>query len=217
MAKNAAYIFLFLLIPSLTFAFSAISGEPLSKSKEALHFDLGYPDVSFLYDTGYEQDSDLGLKLRLGYGPFSHINKKECTGDSPCQANVWFFLGGRYIKELRHKGKLHLALKLEPGFMLVAKDAKGAGFMLSPGIIFAIPLKEPVIINFGFNAPFHISFYKDGVFAGIPVAFSVGSEFKIDTQMNITVQLEAGPSVGIAEGSDTSVYILFKIGMGLGI
>jgi len=101
--------------------------------------------------------------------------------------------------------------------MVVAKDAKGAGFMLAPGLIFSIPLKEPVIINFGFNAPFHIYFYKDGVFTGIPVAFTVGSEFKVDNDLNITVQLEAGPSVGIAEGSDTSMYILFKIGMGIGL
>ncbi len=217
MFRKLFFVFCLFIVPCMGFAFSTISGEPLGKSKEALHFDLGYPDVSFLYDTGYEADANLGLKLRLGYGPLSHINKKECVNDEHCQADVWFFLGARYIKELRHKGKLHLALKLEPGFMLVAKDAKGAGFMLSPGIIFAIPLKEPVIINFGFNAPFHIYFYKDGVFAGIPVAFTAGSEIKVDTQMNITIQLEAGPSVGIAEGSDTSVYILFKIGMGIGL
>ncbi len=204
-------------IPVYSYAFSTISGEPLGTSKEAIHFDLGYPDVSFLYDTGYEPDSNLGLKIRLGYGTLSHINRKECINDEHCQADVWIFLGARYIKELKHKGKLHLALKMEPGFLLVAKEAKGAGFMLSPGIVFSIPLKEPVIINFGFNSPFHIYFYKDGVFAGIPVAFTAGSEIKVDTQMNINVQLEAGPSIGIAEGSDTSVYILFKIGMGIGL
>ncbi|MCX7959393.1 MAG: hypothetical protein N3B13_10130 [Deltaproteobacteria bacterium] len=217
MPKKSLFVLIFTIIPAISFAFSVISGEPLGKSKDAIHFDLGYPDVSFLYDTGYEADSNLGLKLRLGYGPLSHINRRECVNDEKCQADVWFFLGARYIKELRHKGKLHLALRLEPGFLLVAKEAKGAGFMLSPGIIFSIPLKEPVIINFGFNAPFHIYFYKDGVFAGIPVAFTAGSEIKVDTQTNITVQLEAGPSVGIAEGSDTSVYILFKIGMGIGL
>lgn len=217
MGKRVLVFIGILLTPAYLFAFSVISGEPLGRSKEAIHIDLGYPDVSFLYDTGYEDDANLGLRLRLGYGPFSHINKKECVNDEHCQADIWFILGARYIKELRHKGKLHLALKLEPGFMLVAKDAKGAGFMLSPGIIFAIPLKEPVIINFGFNSPFHIYFYKDGVFVGIPVAFTAGSEIKVDTQMNITIQLEAGPSVGIAEGSDTSVYILFKIGMGIGL
>lgn len=215
--KRIFLIFIIVLIPSLSFAFSVISGEPLGKSREALHFDLGYPDVSFLYDTGYEADSNLGLKLRLGYGSLSHMNKKECVNDTQCQADVWFFLGARYIKEVHHKGKLHLAFRLEPGFFLVAKDAKGAGLMLSPGIIFAIPLKEPVIINFGFNAPFHMYFYKDGLFVGIPVAFTVGSEIKVDTQMNITIQLEAGPSIGIAEGSDSSMYILFKIGMGLGL
>jgi hypothetical protein len=210
-------LFIFLFIPATTFGFSVISGEPLGKGKDAIHFDLGYPDVSFLYDTGYEADSNLGLKLRLGYGPLSHIHRRECVNDVDCNADVWIFLGARYIKQLRHKGKLNLALRLEPGFLVVAKDARGAGFMLSPGLIFSLPLKEPVIINFGFNAPFHIYFYKDGVFVGIPVAFSVGSEFKVDTDLNITVQLEAGPSVGIAEGSDTSMYILFKIGMGIGL
>ncbi|GEM_PF-3443185 len=217
MFRKYLYAFLFILVPYYTYAFSTISGESLGKSKEALHFDLGYPDVSFLYDTGYESDSNLGLKLRLGYGPLSNINKRECMNDTHCQADIWFFLGARYVKELRHKGKLHLAFKFEPGFMLIAKDAKGAGFMLAPGIVFAIPLKEPVILNFGFNLPFHFYFYKDGAFIGIPVAFTAGSEFKVDTQTNITIQLEAGPSIGIAEGSESSVYILFKIGMGLGI
>ncbi|MCX7944745.1 MAG: hypothetical protein N2746_09595 [Deltaproteobacteria bacterium] len=207
----------FFCLPSLVFAFSVSSGEPLGKSKDALHLEIGYPDVSFLYDTGYESDSNLGLKFRLGYGPLSHINRRKCVDDEHCQADVWIFLGARYIKELRHKGKLNLALKLEPGFMLIAKDAKGAGFLLSPGLIFSVPLKEPVIINFGFNAPFHIYFYKEGAFVGIPVAFTAGSEIKVDTQTNVTIQLEAGPSIGIAEGSDTSVYILFKIGIGIGL
>lgn len=206
-----------LFIPFTAFAFSTNSGEPLGVNKDALHFDLGYPDVSFLYDTGYEADSNLGLKLRLGYGTLSHIHRRECANDYECEADVWFFLGARYIKELRHRGKLHMALRLEPGFFLVAKEAKGAGFMIAPGIVFAIPLKEPVIINFGFNAPIHIYFYKEGVFFGIPVAFTVGSEIKIDNQTNITIQLEAGPSIAIAEGSDSSVYLLFKIGMGFGL
>ncbi len=208
---------LLFFMPVISYGFSVISGEPLEKGKEAIHLDLGYPDVAFLYDTGYESDSNLGLKLRLGYGPISNIGRKECTNDENCKADVWIFLGGRYIKEIKHKGKLHLAFRFEPGFMIVAKEAKGAGIMMAPGIIFSIPLKDPVIINFGFNAPVHMYSYKDGVFIGIPVAFTVGSEFKVDTQLNITVQLEAGPSVAIAEGSSTDMYILFKIGMGLGM
>lgn len=205
------------LVPISSSAISFISGEPLGKGTEALHLDLGYPDFSFLYDTGYETNANLGLKLRLGYAPIANIKRRECANDENCKADVWAFLGGRYIKEIRHKGKLHTALRLEPGFLVLAKETKGAGIMMSTGIIFSIPLKEPVIINFGFNAPLHIYSYKDGIFMGIPVAFTVGSEFKVDTQMNLTVQLEAGPSIAIADGSDSDMYILFKIGMGLGL
>lgn len=217
MRKVFVFSLLVTLIPISSSAISFISGEPLGKGVEALHLDLGYPDFSFLYDTGYETNANLGLKLRLGYAPITNIKRQECANYENCKADLWIFLGGRYIKEIRPKGKLHMALRLEPGFLVIAKEAKGAGIMMATGIIFSIPLKEPIIINFGFNAPLHIYSYKEGIFMGIPVAFTVGSEFKIDTQVNLTTQLEAGPSIAIAEGSDSDIYILFKIGMGLGL
>ena len=195
------WLLLLLLAPSRAEGYTLLGGETLDVMKNALHIQVGYPEVDARYHIPILKNFEVAPRLTLYYA-------HGFAGGALQPGVLGNTLGVILRWTLFSKKRFHLAFRAAPALFVtyVGTGEPVVGFRLGVpgGLAMDWDVSQEVRIVAGVSLPVLLT-GAPGLALAVPIDMRLGAEVALTEEMNLSVLLEAGPAVIAAPGVDTYV------------
>ncbi len=204
----ASVLFGVVATPAVAAVPSVLGGNAMGTGNQVVHLQAGFPGVSGTYLQGYNDKTDLGVKLGFNYDLESIVASGAI--------NPGFKLQGVARFELVDQPAYNIGLRIEPGFFTYFDNDFLFGMTLPVGVHVGFPINDKLSVHAVGEIPFSFGFTDS--FWLIPFAFGGGVEYSIQPNIALTATARLGPAIvdfgGATSGEfyyQTLVGVAFKI------
>jgi hypothetical protein len=207
--RGATLAVLLLLSPAAMAAgdapWTVESGKTVGEGNNVFWGQGGYPGIWAEFIHGLTPTLEIGGKFAFNYGFEGIVDINKVGLDFQFLVRKQFF----------DNGKMRIAGRLDPGFLLYFPSGTTvAGIIFPVSVEFGFPVSTEVSINASFSAPMYVDFANGGAGFVIPILFGGGVEYLLERNIALTFRLALGPSFvagnGYVGGSPAfTLYALF--------
>lgn len=187
---------------------SLLAGETVGSGANVLSANVGWPGLQLGFTHGATDRLDLGARVAFVWGE-QRITSRTHPG-----------LKGQLFAKLKllDTNKLNLALSFAPGPFVSWRPFQDAlvGLELPVGLHLGIPVGSAVMVNFGFDVPFWVTF-GTGSNAYTQMLVGGGVEYFLDRNLALQLNLRIGPNVPwnyVDRRRDVTIALESFIGLG---
>ena len=191
------------LVPDQVEAFGVRSGGALGAIDSGASFSIGYPRIDFNYFFAIREGLEFGPEFSFFYGLGTTV---------PVIGNA---IGTEIRLKFMRKKNYDVFLYFEPALMLMYDPEFAPGVRIGgPGVLVSYRAWKDGIVMGGFKfSP--VMLFEPDFLLSMPMVFSFGGVFRIHKEFNLFVEMEFGPDIRKAAGSDTKTYLYINTVFGL--
>ena len=181
------------------------SGKTVGEGSNVFWGQGGFPGIWAEFIHGLPPTLEVGAKFAFNYGVEGIVDLNKVGLDFQVLVRKQFF----------DNGKMRVAARLDPGFLLYFPSGGTVlGIAVPVAVEFGFPVNTEVSLNASFAAPMYVDFFKGSAGFVVPILFGGGAEYLLDPNIALTFRVALGPSFvagsGYVGGSPAfTLYALF--------
>ncbi len=180
------------------------SGNTVGGGNTVIHAQMGFPGVSATLLHGMTSKIDLGGRFSFNYG-YEGMPSTIVPG-----LKLQFILRVGLVE----RNKINFGLRAEPGFSAYfAGGGTAFGILVPVGFDFGIRASDALSVNLNLDLPMFAQFYSYGGPGSfwVPVLFGAGAEYKIDNNLELTLNSRFGPAIHTSGAAVFAFNLLFGV------